>query len=193
VLNSKRLIPFLAIVLIIVGNFIGSMVPHTYAAVYRKVLDVPVRTQEQTNWCHAAVAQSVIKYFRNEDVSQCYIVNSIYPSCPNWPAYISAVGTTLRSIRYNIANDHITSSVAFYNVQYQIDNNRPMIVLWQWLNQSVGHMVVLRGYYQDTYRNTMSVSYMDPAIGAYSSASYAAFVNDGIHEWRETLWNIRPQ
>jgi hypothetical protein len=146
-------------------------------------------------WCWAAITQSVGRYLTgNTSVTQCDIVAGTYGYCGNWGS--QSLNTLKNALVYEygvISNDNIWSSVSFDRIKSEINANQPVMAYWQWIGASNGHDLTIRGYYHDTYYGIQNVYYLNPASdssGGAHTASYGWFVNDGTHNWQETLTGI---
>jgi len=161
-----------------------------------KILSVPAKRQEQTQWCWAGCAQMVLAYY-GTNAAQCDMANFAWgrsdccanPSSSNCNLPNAMYGTSgsLQSILSNwgVNSTPQASNQSFNDVQSQINSNWPLIARWGWTGGG-GHFLVIRGY---RISNT-NVHYVDPWDGAYHTSTYTWFDNDGNHDWTHTLMNV---
>lgn len=124
---------------------------HTFGAATIRVTPFSLKSQQSTNWCWAAVAQSVL-YTKGRQLSQLEIVqNHVAPSCilpsddyfgedDNYqcgPSGCTAVCNGLHDIE-PVLNEfnafdremYVTNEqISFSNIESEIRNNRPVVVL----------------------------------------------------------------
>ena len=162
-----------------------------------KILNVPVKVQEQTNWCWAGSSSAIFSYF-SKDIKQCYIADNgrSTQTCCSAPAgcdqsismFLSnpSIKTVLRHWCFSSAG--VASYLSYADVREQIDAMHPFIIRYQWTAGGGGHFIVLRGY------NTkgQKVYLMDPGAGkGYGIFTYASVKGDANHNWTHTLKDIR--
>lgn len=167
------------------GSIILAPVERTSASNGSKILGVQSQQQQQTNWCWAASAQSVLSFNGIND-TQCGIVENVYYSCYNWQAHISSVSSLLTS--YGVSNTYHSSAIGWNDVVNSINGLDPLIARWAW-DAGGGHMVTIRGYKNDGNR----IYYIDPATGDYLSIDFNSFTRlPGSHTWTHTVSDIGP-
>lgn len=107
--------------------------------------------QEQLDWCWAACAVMVGTYETNSKKTQSDIVKNIKVD-PN--SLGGKPSETVKAVNYASNNKKIGHNegclIGFDKLVDEIDNNRPMILLWQWSGGG-GHMVVCSGYHTDGF------------------------------------------
>lgn len=178
------------ILAILVFTCISIAAPReTHAWDISKVLAVPNRTQDNTNWCWAASARMVLLYRNGSAPTQCDLINWYYGiwNCPNWTGTVYMVATILR--HYGLSqSEGFQGTLTMSQIQYQIDQYQPVVAAW-WTSWLGGHMVVIKGYYRDNFGDT--VYWNDPANGNTGSGSYQWFLKEPGHTWNYTVWKNR--
>ncbi|SDG49423.1 C39 family peptidase [Paraburkholderia phenazinium] len=165
-------------------------------------LNVPIVTQDHSEWCWAADANAVLTY-RGVSTTQCSIVNWVSgidyacgnsdfdwdDSSANAPNYMT--GTTgISGILWSLGRRDSTyydEPAAYQTVTSAIDQGNPVVILWQWPNGG-GHFLVLDGYDDDG----QMIYFMNPWPG--EGAGYGDYDwmsngtgNMGTHSWAESL------
>lgn len=158
-------------------------------------LPFAMQSQQQTEWCWAAVAASVAGYFGSAGPSgglwqQCDVVNSelaqstccvngASAACNN-PWYLDRA----LSLVGHLAGSPTPGAIPFANVQGEVDNNRPVGVRIGWYGGG-GHFVVLSGY--DDNGGAQFVDVDDPWYGP-SVADYSVFATayQSAGSWTDT-------
>lgn len=129
-----------------------------------KRLDVPLRKQQASEWCWAAVSQAVELFFNpHSELQQCKIVGGAFhqgccgkgdapvrdPAC-NRPGYLHVVLGGLGLLakpNTKAAQDWIKGPVSFEQLRHEIDRGRPVCVLIKWRNGGGrGHFILIEGY-----------------------------------------------
>lgn len=146
-------------------------------------LTFTVDKQEQSQWCWAASAKSVIRYQRGTVHSQCTLVKKGFNSstCPNNPgSFITQLdriyayaGVSGGSIVYQMPS-HIS-------IRYDIDRYQPQQIRYGYHSTSLstGHIVAIHGY-----SGTSTVYWSDPASGTKKSGSHSYLSNNST--WKTT-------
>jgi hypothetical protein len=127
-------------------------------------LRVPLRKQQASEWCWAAVSQAVeLFYDPASDLQQCRIVGNAFhraccgkgdaptpdPVC-NRPGYLHEVldglGLLVKSSE-DPRSGAITGPVSFDQLCREIDHGRPVCVLIKWRGGGGrGHFILIEGY-----------------------------------------------
>lgn len=164
----------------------NTVYPHGAAAVW---LSVPTYYQEKSNWCWAAVSQSVLEYYGR------------YHS----QSGIAAYGTPGQD---NVSNDlfgaawpmhGVDEILAYFAGIYSMGVNAPLPMndvinsiegLWRpipigWYSTQPGHMVALTGVAVDG--GVLYVSVMDPARGRYITTYNWVYSNSPDGPWAQSL------
>ncbi len=132
----------------------GTPIPGPPAAVpaptgAAKVLNIPLRLQEQTNWCWAACCEMAFLYCRVVNVRQCDMATYQFgadccavPSSSvcnqgNWPENIYS--------HYGFFNTRHSGPLSLPSVHFEIDSDRPLEPYYTW-NGGGAHVAIVRGY-----------------------------------------------
>ena len=164
-----------------------------------QILNVPEITQEQTEWCWAAVSKCVLDYY-NFPYLQCEIAeytrnvstwhnfgstpccNSALQGCNYWN-YNWGVNGSIQDILVHfgsISNYGVGSPLSISDIQNNINQHRPFIIRWGWISGG-GHFIVGHGIQGN------NVYYMDPWFGeGFKVSTYANLINNGQHIWTHT-------
>ena len=161
------------------------------AAAQTYTLNVPLRTQEHSQWCWAGASQMILN-FKNRNVSQCAEVNyalGINYACGNtnfnWNNYANRPNSSnaISSIlNYWGVTSGVTGVLSQANSTWNINAKRPYVILWQWRSGG-GHFVVTRGY-------SGSYLYINdpwPGNGSYYR-TYASTVSSSDRYWYNTVF-----
>lgn len=156
-----------------------------------RVLNVPSRVQEHSQWCWAATSKMVLDFRGGEAATQCQLVNYAmginyacgsryfdWNSYANRPAPTSWITSLLNA--GGVPAYTQSGSLSLTNVQRLINANKPMVILWTW-KYGGGHFVTLKGY------NGSNLLFQDPwpGDGAYWR-SHAATVNGNDRYWNNS-------
>lgn len=158
-----------------------------------KVLNVPLIMQEQTQWCWAACADMVLHYYGNVAVRQCDLANWLFglsdccsvpsSSLCNRPCQVSDVCRVYNAFGLRCYSG--SGTISFGAIQFEIDQNRPLEPGLAWTGGG-GHVVIVRGYYDDG-----KVHVNDPWYGQ-GAITYADLVNAyGLGTWFWTFTDLR--
>ncbi|MEA1929079.1 MAG: papain-like cysteine protease family protein, partial [Candidatus Auribacterota bacterium] len=156
--------------------------------VFALVLDVPERFQEYDEWCWAGVSQSIFNYY-GTIISQSTIANYgtngyntwnwLWGSDSTYPYYRKGINMILNHWGLSCTYGNYTMSQA--QIQSRINAYQPFVIRWGWISGG-GHFLTGRGY------SGSNIYYMNPGQGeGYNIAPYAWVVNDGNHEWTDSL------
>ncbi|MET3132995.1 hypothetical protein AAKU55_003277 [Oxalobacteraceae bacterium GrIS 1.11] len=163
-----------------------------------RTLNVPLVTQEHSQWCWAGSSKAVLNYY-NKTPSQCQIVNWAFGlnyACGNtnfnWNSYAnqpnSIYGTngSVQNIlnAWGVPNSAYNSASSWNTVVSDINANRPFVIRYGWSNGG-GHIMVGRGY--ETWNGVNYVYIMNPWPGegqTYRSYNSAVWASD--HQWTHT-------
>lgn len=165
-----------------------------------QVLDVPLVTQEQNQWCWAGVTSCILSYY-SHPISQCEIAeyarsvitwksfgtvnccDNPSQGCNNtnflW-GYEGSIQDILLHFD-NITAATIESEITEEYIAEEIDANRPIIIRWGWAAGG-GHFLIIHGIQND------NVYYMNPWFGEGKKiANYSWMVSGADHSWTHTL------
>jgi hypothetical protein len=161
-------------------------------AATQNVLDFVQQEQEQTNWCWAAIGNSVAAFHGYRNYSQNQFCNMAFQrpinsGCPNNQASLNEDRTAFRTIGLRNPGQYWNYYLNFAAVIREIDARRPILVRILWKSGG-GHMEVIRGYNQQ--HNT--VYWTDPwkANDRYNMATYDYYVSNERWSWTHTLDSV---
>ncbi|KAB5605391.1 papain-like cysteine protease family protein [Bifidobacterium jacchi] len=168
---------------------IGS--PSAFAS--SKYLSVPYYSQYGTgakNWCWAASSKSVSVYLGGSNVSVCQYVKwgTKQSTCNDTPGGATEIKRALNSSGIRNAGMRVDRAFNSAEITKEINNGFPFMVRWKYTNQSIGHLVVARGYTTDPGQLVLSL--VDPAKG-YSSGTFEWVKNGNGHIWNQTYYGFR--
>lgn len=156
------------------------------------ILSVPVKIQEQSNWCWAASSQAIISYY-GKTLNQCDISNYAWSlsSCCSDPSnqstcnknnYTYGESGSVQDIlsHWGVSSQAYDTYLSEDMVMSEINAGRPFVILWKWASGG-GHFVVGIGV---NYCHTLT--YMNPLEG-YSTDLYSSVVKTSSHSWVNSL------
>lgn len=168
-------------------------------------LNIPLVTQEHSEWCWAASSNAVLNYY-SQTPSQCEIVNWAFGlnyACGNsdfnWNSYANqpnslyggsgSVQDILQS--WSVPNSAYSYPLSWRGVMWDINANRPFIIRYGWTNGG-GHIMVGSGY--ETYNGVNYIFIMNPWPGEGNThRTYNSAVASSDHRWTHTeRMNISP-
>jgi len=164
-----------------------------------RTLNVPLTTQQHSEWCWSASSKAVIAYYKSPP-SQCTIANwafGINYACGNstfdWNSYANspnALYGTPGSVQGILAHWGVSTwsynyASSWNSVVYDINNNKPFVIRFGWTSGG-GHIMDGTGY--EIYNGYDYVYYMNPWPGEGNSEdSYSWMVSASDHRWTDTL------
>ena len=180
----------------------NALVATAAAAQDSIVLPLDEEIQEQSLWCWVASSTAVINYYNNEGVQQCEVAEytrtvsqpmtedlgdvdccvSADFGC-NATGYIFFYPGSIEDILHNwtIESRRVHQPISLAQTAVEISLEQPFVLMWRWYVGG-GHFLVMNGIDGDL------VHYMDPWFGeGHHVALYDWVVDDGIHEWTDTL------
>jgi hypothetical protein len=162
-------------------------------------LNVPLTTQQHSEWCWSASSKAVIDYY-GKPPSQCTIANwalGINYACGNsvfdWNSYANspdALYGTPGSVQSILAHWGVSTWAYDYAsswnaVVYDIDDGKPFVIRFGWTSGG-GHIMVGSGY--EVWNGADYVMYMNPWPGEGDSEDlYSWMVSAYDHRWTDTL------
>ena len=181
---------------LIISAALLAALPSAYAQ--WRTLNVPLVTQEHSQWCWAGSSKAVLNYY-GQSPSQCQIVNWAFGlnyacgnSTFNWNSYANqpnsmygsngSVQNILRA--WGVANTAYNSASSWSSVVSDINANRPFVIRYGWTGGG-GHIMVGRGY--ETANGVNYVYIMNPWPGegqTYRTYNSAVYASD--HQWTHT-------
>jgi hypothetical protein len=163
-----------------------------------KTLDVPLVTQEHSEWCWAGTTKAVLNFY-GQTPSQCQIVNWAYglnyacgnsvfqwSSPANQPNYMYGTNGSVQNILKNwgVNNTAYNTASSWSSVVADINANRPFVIRYGWTNGG-GHIMVGRGY--ETANGINYVYIMNPWPGeGQTYRTYSSAVAASDHQWTHT-------
>jgi len=173
-----------------------AMLPSAFAQ--WRTLNVPLVTQEHSQWCWAGSSKAVLNYY-GQSPSQCQIVNWAFGlnyACGNstfdWNSYANQPNNmygsngSVQNIlnAWGVSNTAYNSASSWNSVVADINANRPFVIRYGWTGGG-GHIMVGRGY--ETYNGVNYIYIMNPWPGegqTYRTYSSAVYASD--HQWTHT-------
>jgi ABC-type bacteriocin/lantibiotic exporter with double-glycine peptidase domain len=156
---------------------------------FARVLNVPQKYQEQSNWCWAASSQAILEYYKTKK-TQTEIAQYGTEGLNTWNWLSgSSPHTSTDPLRNGIdlilqhfaklATDQRYTFLSQAQVQSEIDARRPFVIYWQW-DSGGGHFVVAKGI------DGNLVTLMNPAAGTTLNA-YDWVRRGSSHTWTDSL------
>lgn len=173
-----------------------AMLPSAFAQ--WKTLNVPLVTQEHSEWCWAGTTKAVLNFY-GQTPSQCQIVNWAYglnyacgnsvfqwSSPANQPNNMYGTNGSVQNILKNwgVNNTAYNTASSWSSVVADINANRPFVIRYGWTNGG-GHIMVGRGY--ETANGINYVYIMNPWPGeGQTYRTYSSAVAASDHKWTHT-------
>ncbi|GJI98872.1 hypothetical protein RugamoR57_55900 [Duganella caerulea] len=173
-----------------------AMLPSAFAQ--WRTLNVPLVTQEHSQWCWAGSSKAVLNYY-GQSPSQCQIVNWAFGlnyACGNstfdWNSWANqpnnmygsngSVQNILRA--WGVSNTAYNYASSWSSVVSDINANRPFVIRYGWTGGG-GHIMVGRGY--ETYNGVNYIYIMNPWPGeGQTYRTYSSAVSASDHQWTHT-------
>jgi hypothetical protein len=182
---------------IVLGTSLVLAMPLAFAQ--WRTLNVPLTTQEHSQWCWSASSKAVINYYKSPP-SQCTIANwafGINYACGNtnfnWSSYANSPNSlygTSGSVQNILAHWGVSTwsynyASSWNSVVYDINNNKPFVIRFGWTSGG-GHIMDGTGY--EIWNGYDYVYYMNPWPGEGNSEDlYNWMVSASDHRWTDTL------
>ncbi|MCU6502600.1 C39 family peptidase [Rugamonas sp. A1-17] len=173
-----------------------AMLPSAFAQ--WRTLNVPLVTQEHSQWCWAGSSKAVLNYY-GQSPSQCQIVNWAFGlnyacgnSTFNWNSYANQPNNmygsngSVQNIlnAWGVSNTAYNSASSWNSVVSDINANRPFVIRYGWTGGG-GHIMVGRGY--ETYNGVNYIYIMNPWPGeGQTYRTYSSAVSASDHQWTHT-------
>src|SRR5215218_1984149 len=120
------------------------------------LLSVPLHYVEESNWCWAACAVMVARYYGDGFIQQCMLADYLFgqTNCCSTPSAfvcnkgaLSELVCTLYQGACALQCHGQNGDISLASIQFEIDQGRPIQCNFDW---SVGgsHTVIVRGYYE---------------------------------------------
>lgn len=147
-----------------------------------KIINVPQIIQEQSNWCWAACAEMVIRYYNEPGTQQCEFANELFnrteccsvPSSPNRNRPCETRDISNLYSRKHIHSKFVEDAVPFSQLQSEIDADRPVEVVYFWRDwEKPGHSVIVRGWRIEDKEEFVHVN--DPADSPTTMSGLVAY------------------
>ena len=167
----------------------------------KKIINVPQIKQEQLNWCWAACAEMVLRYYGDTTTQQCEFANELFcqteccskPSscCCNKPCWEEDVSKLYSS--NHIYSKFIKKNIPFSKLKSEIDANRPIEVAYSWRDRGeTGHLAIVRGWCIDGKKEFVYVNDPNDNPGGNRMITYSELLAAyGQGEWTCTWIDIR--
>lgn len=173
-----------------------AMLPSAFAQ--WRTLNVPLVTQEHSEWCWAGSTKAILNYY-GQTPSQCQIVNWAYglnyacdnsvfewSSSANQPNYMYGSNGSVQNILKNwgVSNTAYTKPSSWSSVVSDINANRPFVIRYGWTSGG-GHIMVGRGY--EIADGVNYIYIMNPWPGeGQTYRTYSSAVSASDHTWTHT-------
>jgi hypothetical protein len=163
-----------------------------------KTLNVPLVTQEHSQWCWAGTTKAILNFY-GQTPSQCQIANwafglnyacgnSVFEwnSAANQPNNMYGTSGSVQNILKNwgVNNSAYNAASSWSSVVSDINADRPFVIRYGWTSGG-GHIMVGRGY--ETANGVSYVYIMNPWPGegqTYRTYNSAVVASD--HRWTHT-------
>jgi len=191
--RKNRFTKLIALILpiLIIGVIIAP--PKASALNAQNSVSVTIVTQSKSNWCWAACAEMIGKYykpswnFRNQSSIVKYVKGSTINQSGS--LYESAKGTKYcaynkKSFSY-IGVSQYTGIWTWDRIRTEVDNGNPLQACAGYYNngqRNGGHIVVIYGWLLNNSNDTYYIRYIDPWDGTQKLCLYSQFVNGSFNQ-----------
>lgn len=160
-------------------------------------LEMAITPQQQSasNVCWAACCSMVLDAYGETTTQQAIMTWAVagqnvgneiaggYTTCDEVLYHYAAISTNP-----TLANAQGYGNLSAEDVVWELDDGRPIMAVWQWLDTYDKHMLLISGYTGSGSSSIGNIIYLDPLDGARHTRSYAEFVQLGVqYRWHETL------
>lgn len=170
--------------LVLIAGGLLAFAPPASAA--EKYLSTTVYVQEQSNWCWAAAAKSIVRFHTGSAISQCQLVKDgkKTSSCANSSGTKANV---LNAVHAHSVNGGTEQKLDWTTVKGQINASRPVYssIIW---SSGGGHAHVIRGWYDTGY--SYGISYINPLSSTTESREWNSYVSNGSWHTGTGLINL---
>lgn len=157
-----------------------------------KIINVPHIKQEQSNWCWAACAEMIFRYYGVSPTRQCDFANELFdrteccldPSglnC-NQPCEIENLSNLYS--RKGINSKFLSETVPFSKLQSEINADRPVEVVFYQKRKKRGHLIILHGWRITGTEKFVHVNDPKDSDGASRIVTYSEL----LHAYKEGKW-----
>lgn len=135
-------------------------------AMYKMILPVVRREQQESRWCWTATAETIGKYHNpSSTLSQSQIVQA-------WYIFDFNVGSLCGGVKHGIEivsrmSATTTDTLSFAQMESEINDDDPIAIYVDWEGAFTSHFMTIIGY-DNLYKK---VNVIDPAVG-FSSRQY---------------------
>ena len=163
-----------------------------------------IEKQCKTEWCWAAVAATIARYFyrEREKLSQCVIAKAVLPDSgdccsdnPNTcndPYWLGDVLTTLcENLNRPFEDQPFDGAISFQKVKDEIDAGNPVCVRIQWFDEPRGHFVIIRGY--SVSQEPLNWVHVADPLYEDSIVPYEEFSNNYLEAGQWTFTHVLSQ
>jgi len=161
-------------------------------------VNVPQITQEQSEWCWAACAQMVLRYYGNSSVRQCDLAAKLFgqgccedpgSTLCNQPAQVQDIAGIYSDWGRPSKPKYVSSSVPFSTLQAELNAQRPVEVGFIW-NKGTGHQAIVCGWGVDSTGPLLLVNDPDPRWGTGAIYYTNLVLAYGAGSWQHTWISI---
>lgn len=153
------------------------------------ILDLVLERQRQANWCWAAIASSLARYYGGEAVEQDEIASRVIGVECRDPAFDerSNVYATLRDALLAVGcySDWSPARPSFERIRSEIDAGRPLCICIEWRTTGL-HYVVVTGYHERGAELRVDDPLYGPSIQRYGDFPRRYRASGAV--WRNTIW-----
>lgn len=156
-------------------------------------LGVAIIQQPKTKWCWAASGASVVFHATQNPITPYDFSLAVKGNTTNnSSATLTEVKNGLNS--FGVNGTILNSTLSFSSVKNQIGNSHRAIIvelkIYDYSGTYTGkHMVVIQGYDDGAYSQTVSI--MDPQNPTgYRTVAYSTLVPGTTEQWYATIYNI---
>lgn len=152
--------------------------------------NVAAQVQEKSSWCWAATSSMAAKYLGATNATQSNIVTAVFGSTWDFAGTVYDMQTGLSA--YSVYSTPRLSNISFLQVTNNIDMKSTVIagIKYHDASRTIGHALLVRGYYFNTANSQQNLYYIDPADASSNVMSYSSFNNNSSWYWINTLDNI---
>lgn len=152
--------------------------------------NVTAQVQEKSRWCWAATSSMAAKYLGATSATQSNIATAVFGSPWDFAGTVHDMQTGLAA--YNVYSTPRLSNISFLQVTNNIDMDSTVIarIKYHDTSRTIGHALLIRGYYFNTTYSQQNLYYIDPEDASSNVMSYSSFNNNSSWYWVNTLENI---